>query len=376
MLRAFDLTFVVAFTVEVALKLAGLSLAGFWADMWNRLDAVCVCFSYVALVSSSHPIKSRLLFTPSSNPSYRYLALVFEAALSSVSMPEGGLGAMRTLRLLRLVRLLRIVRSFSLISAASIKTRVLAATFWHFKRIVLPMLLPLAAVSYVYVILRMEYFRATISRHDSMAWGDYCAPWCPSFESFGVACLTVFQLLIAANWGQMLDEVVRQKATFEVPALFFLSYVFLCHVFMFSLLGALVLEVYTFEMDKVTREDGDDKLRLLCEVKATTRSSGERDDAVVAAIDSMGLGDAHLKLMTEQVRTAFDAFGVDGTGSFSALELSRLLVSLGSEPPSADELAEMLADLDCDQSGFVDYDEFLPVRSPCDQSPGTPPKPC
>ena len=92
-----DTIFVGLFTIELLVKVLGLSLSDTWSDMWNRLDVIVVLLSYVAMA--------------------------LEAAFASLG---SGVAALRALRLLRLLRLLRAIRAFGKISGASMKTRVLS----------------------------------------------------------------------------------------------------------------------------------------------------------------------------------------------------------------------------------------------------------
>eukprot|EP00762_Andalucia_godoyi_P007322 ANDGO_01582.mRNA.1 Caltractin len=59
-----------------------------------------------------------------------------------------------------------------------------------------------------------------------------------------------------------------------------------------------------------------------------------------------------------EIRKAFNACDVDGSGTVERGELSKVFAELG-ENPSEEELAELLADLDRDGDGTVDWEEFL-----------------
>ena len=106
-LEALDLTFVILFTIEFVIKLIGLSVAETLTETWNLLDLMILLLSYVSMV--------------------------LEAALET---PGSGVASLRALRLLRLLRLLRAMKAFGKISGASLKTKVLFATFAQFHRVV------------------------------------------------------------------------------------------------------------------------------------------------------------------------------------------------------------------------------------------------
>ena len=66
---------------------------------------------------------------------------------------------------------------------------------------------------------------------------------------------------------------------------------------------------------------------------------------------------------TRQVREAFALFDTDGDGTIDATELKVAMRALGFAPQEdgeiEDEIARMMADIDGDGSGTIDFDEFL-----------------
>ncbi|KNC52140.1 centrin [Thecamonas trahens ATCC 50062] len=61
-----------------------------------------------------------------------------------------------------------------------------------------------------------------------------------------------------------------------------------------------------------------------------------------------------------EIREAFDLFDADGTGTIDALDLRVAMRALGFEP-STDEIDHMIAAVDTDASGTLDFSEFLEV---------------
>ena len=59
-----------------------------------------------------------------------------------------------------------------------------------------------------------------------------------------------------------------------------------------------------------------------------------------------------------EVKQAFDLFDTDGTGSIDTKELKAAMVSLGFDSKNT-VVFQMIADLDEDQSGLLEFDEFL-----------------
>ena len=69
-----------------------------------------------------------------------------------------------------------------------------------------------------------------------------------------------------------------------------------------------------------------------------------------------GLTDAEI----EEVREAFNLFDVDGSGRIDPKELKEAMISLGYTNNNA-VISDMIADLDKDSTGDIDFDEFLNI---------------
>jgi len=61
----------------------------------------------------------------------------------------------------------------------------------------------------------------------------------------------------------------------------------------------------------------------------------------------------------EEFRDAFEVFDKNGNGRISMAELGEMMTNLGKEVPSKRELEDILEELDVDQSGGIDFAEFL-----------------
>lgn len=62
----------------------------------------------------------------------------------------------------------------------------------------------------------------------------------------------------------------------------------------------------------------------------------------------------------EEVREAFNLFDVDGSGRIDPKELKEAMISLGYTNNNA-VISDMIADLDKDGTGDIDFDEFLNI---------------
>ena len=67
--------------------------------------------------------------------------------------------------------------------------------------------------------------------------------------------------------------------------------------------------------------------------------------------------------LQEVARVAFDSVDTDRSGQIDQEELTKVMQQisgdLGTEPPSKEEVNEVLQHLDTDKSGKIDFNEFL-----------------
>ena len=73
-------------------------------------------------------------------------------------------------------------------------------------------------------------------------------------------------------------------------------------------------------------------------------------------LTNRGLTEAEI----EEVREAFNLFDVDGSGRIDPRELKEAMISLGYTNNNA-VISDMIADLDKDKDGDIDFDEFLNI---------------
>ena len=67
-------------------------------------------------------------------------------------------------------------------------------------------------------------------------------------------------------------------------------------------------------------------------------------------------------IMEEKYKEAFDMFDTDGSGEISANEIRRLLKTFGQDV-TRQEAAEMIKDLDTDQDGSINFEEFITLMT-------------
>ena len=68
------------------------------------------------------------------------------------------------------------------------------------------------------------------------------------------------------------------------------------------------------------------------------------------------------KKFTEVARVAFDSVDTDKSGQIDGNELEKVMVQIasdmGADPPTKEDVLEVLEHLDEDKSGKIDFDEF------------------
>ena len=64
----------------------------------------------------------------------------------------------------------------------------------------------------------------------------------------------------------------------------------------------------------------------------------------------------------QEIKEAFDLFDTDGSGSIDAKELKVAMRALGFEPKK-EEIKKMIADLDHEGNGVIDYNDFLDLMT-------------
>ena len=68
------------------------------------------------------------------------------------------------------------------------------------------------------------------------------------------------------------------------------------------------------------------------------------------------------KKFTDVAKAAFDSVDTDKSGTIDSQELEKVMVQIagdmGADPPSSEEIIEVLNHLDSDKSGIIDFQEF------------------
>ena len=68
------------------------------------------------------------------------------------------------------------------------------------------------------------------------------------------------------------------------------------------------------------------------------------------------------KKLTEVAKVAFDSVDTDRSGQIDGQELEKVMIQIatdmGAEPPTKEDVVEVLEHLDTDKSGKIDFSEF------------------
>ena len=68
------------------------------------------------------------------------------------------------------------------------------------------------------------------------------------------------------------------------------------------------------------------------------------------------------KKFTEVAKIAFDSVDSDHSGTIDASELEKIMVQIagdmGADPPTKEDVIEVMEHLDADKSGKIDFNEF------------------
>jgi Ca2+-binding EF-hand superfamily protein len=71
---------------------------------------------------------------------------------------------------------------------------------------------------------------------------------------------------------------------------------------------------------------------------------------------------ANEKKFTEVAKVAFDSVDMDKSGQIDSLELEKVMIQIatdmGADPPTKEDVQEVLEHLDTDKSGKISFEEF------------------
>jgi Ion transport protein len=220
---ALDLSAVIFFSVEIALKMFAFGIRGFFELPWHRFDTLIVVLGWI---------------------NYVVQAVVGAEAATWIV-------AFRVLRLMRLFRILRFMKQAA-------RLRVLADTFRRLWQVAMVLILLLLAAFYTFAVIGMEAFATEVdipecrtgnrTLVENNADGPFLPMGCTSgFDTAGLAFLTLYQMLLATGWDAVFRAAAAAVGT-NFVIIYFIGFYFSAIVILLNVLLALILE--TFEIQK------------------------------------------------------------------------------------------------------------------------------
>ena len=206
-----NLVFTFVFVAEMALKLFGYGLRGYFGDFQCCFDATVVVLSLLEV-------------------------LLFEDTTSSVS-------AFKTIKTLSL---LRVAKLFSYLEPLTRILNVLADNFSNF--VSLGVFLGVFLV--VFALLGMEMFGGKFNFEEGVPKAN--------FDSFNWSFVTVFQLLTMENWPDVLYSAVRSEMGYFGLVFFFL-WIFLGNFLILNMFLAILLESFSEPQEEEAPKDSKKK---------------------------------------------------------------------------------------------------------------------
>ena len=141
---------------------------------------------------------------------------------------------LRTLRTLRTTRVLRIARVLRSLKSMQVIIAVVRRSFFQF--IYIAMLLFVCC--FIFALLGKTLFGAKF---------NYTPKPRGNFDSYNIAFITVFQVLTMENWQTVLYDSMRSEMGAWVPAVYFISWIFIGNFILLNLFLAILLDSFLVE---------------------------------------------------------------------------------------------------------------------------------
>lgn len=362
--QVIDRVFLAVFFSEMVLKILGLTWRGYISDPWNRFDMALV----VAGVLSE--VIEEVVFASSAGGGG-------EAA-------AGALSDYLLLRVVRVLRLIRVMRTVRVVTTSS-RLRALVRTFLNMLPMFASIFWVIAMFMYAFALVGLEVLHSDTPLGSADDYGAYP----PSFADLVSVLWTLTLVLVGNGWADIMlttmstvhqarvaaGDAMGASLGASFAALYYVLYFLVLNLVLINLLMALVIEVYAVEVEKSAEradERGAELLDALREQGVGEEGAGEGEGEGGGAAGGaatlsgrrgsrdIGVRVAHqiFSVMTQSVRTLFAKYDRDGDGLIQPAQCFQLLAELGAGL-SEEELRGVVARLDIDQSGFIEFREFL-----------------
>ena len=176
---------------------------------------------------------------------------IFEMVMAEIL--KGGQGmslkAFKTLRMLRTFRVFRIARLLKALKSMQTIINVIRKSYMSFVYITMLMILFIV----IFSLLGTQMFGGQFGDDvDSLPRGNY--------DTFGIAFITVFQILTMENWQTVLFDSMATKVSAYGVAIFYISWIFLGNFILLNLFLAILLDSF-LEEDEEEEDEQEQKLK-------------------------------------------------------------------------------------------------------------------
>ncbi|XP_071407905.1 voltage-dependent T-type calcium channel subunit alpha-1I-like isoform X1 [Pithys albifrons albifrons] len=249
--------FTTVFVFEAVLKLVAFGLRRFFKDRWNQLDLAIVLLSVMGITLEEIEINAALPINPT---------------------------------IIRIMRVLRIARVLKLLKMAT-GMRALLDTVVQALPQVGNLGLLFMLLFFIYAALGVELFGKLVCNDDNPCEGMSRHA---TFENFGMAFLTLFQVSTGDNWNGIMKDTLRDCSHDDrsclsnlqfISPLYFVSFVLTAQFVLINVVVAVLMK-HLDDSNKEAQEDAemDAELELeiahgLCSRKSGSPNSGQRKGA-------------------------------------------------------------------------------------------------
>uniref|UniRef100_A0A8B9VWI0 Voltage-dependent T-type calcium channel subunit alpha n=1 Tax=Anas zonorhyncha TaxID=75864 RepID=A0A8B9VWI0_9AVES len=273
--------FTTVFVLEAVLKLVAFGLRRFFKDRWNQLDLAIVLLSVMGITLEEIEINAALPINPT---------------------------------IIRIMRVLRIARVLKLLKMAT-GMRALLDTVVQALPQVGNLGLLFMLLFFIYAALGVELFGKLVCNDENPCEGMSRHA---TFENFGMAFLTLFQVSTGDNWNGIMKDTLRDCSHDDrsclsnlqfISPLYFVSFVLTAQFVLINVVVAVLMK-HLDDSNKEAQEDAEMDAEIemefshgLCSRKSGSPNSGQGKGAGAGTGGSGGRTDPEGRLLTRDRNT-------------------------------------------------------------------------
>ena len=220
-LAGMNSAFTYIFMYEMGVKLLTIGPKKYSSSKWNLLDGGVVLLSIVEL---------------------------FVELQHSGTTHGSSLSAFRTVKVFRTFRVMRVTRILRAMHSMQVIIGVIQRSFKSFMYVILL----LFVFVFIYALLGIQIYqgRYDFGPHETLPGGN--------FEDFGIAFVTVFQVITMENWQEVMYSSMRStkgSAVMKVlTAVYYISWIFIGNFILLNLFLAILIDSFTTEETEASHE--------------------------------------------------------------------------------------------------------------------------